>query len=503
MADTPANNVNFMALMNPDFAAKQLAFQQQQQLAQQMMQEGSQQPDTAQLANPGGLVVPSSPWAAAARAGERMLGAYMQKQNNDELLNSYKDLAANNQYQANPLSSATNAAIGNGEGPATADSVNKQLAAQMMQGQVGGGSKMASVMMNDPAFIQNAMVSGVDNATKVWLAQNSPTDLAKNAANPVTAPYLAKDQLINVNGHFMPAADLVNNKPVPPQVSNTQAPQPAPSPNPPTVDDAAFNALFSPQPTDVQAAADNKYGVPKAPDNSQPNVAPSPQGGEVKLTKDPIDYNNPVEVEARKKEATDTAANTAKREESYTKAQSSLVSMEQEQKNLLEKINTAQNLINGGNATGWHSYLADVPNSDAGALRDTLDTIKTNIGFKKLQSMRENSPTGGALGQVSDMENKMLQAIDGALNPKQENLLSTNLQTIKELYPQVLAEKKRAFQQDYGAFKPLGNNPQPVPPTPSASTSERVSVITPDGKRGTIDKVHLQELLDAGGKLSQ
>ena len=53
---------------------------------------------------------------------------------------------------------------------------------------------------------------------------------------------------------------------------------------------------------------------------------------------------------------------------------------------------------------------------DARKLSGKLETIKANLGFEKLQQMREQSPTGGALGQVSDFENKLLQSTFGNLD---------------------------------------------------------------------------------------
>ena len=66
--------------------------------------------------------------------------------------------------------------------------------------------------------------------------------------------------------------------------------------------------------------------------------------------------------------------------------------------------------------------------------------------------MRANSPTGGALGQVSDLENKLLQAVQGALDPLQSKQLVENLQNIKQLYAAVMEERRRAFQHDYGGM---------------------------------------------------
>ena len=48
-----------------------------------------------------------------------------------------------------------------------------------------------------------------------------------------------------------------------------------------------------------------------------------------------------------------------------------------------------------------------------------LDTLKSNIAFGELTAMREASKTGGALGQVSDKEAKLLESALGALSMTQ------------------------------------------------------------------------------------
>ena len=63
----------------------------------------------------------------------------------------------------------------------------------------------------------------------------------------------------------------------------------------------------------------------------------------------------------------------------------------------------------------------------AGRLRNTgasdinllLEGIKANIGFKQLNDMRAESPTGGALGQVTERELAFLQAVQGSLDQAQ------------------------------------------------------------------------------------
>lgn len=54
--------------------------------------------------------------------------------------------------------------------------------------------------------------------------------------------------------------------------------------------------------------------------------------------------------------------------------------------------------------------------SDAKRLKVRLETIQANIGFDKLQNMRDLSPTGGALGQVSERELAFLQQTFGYID---------------------------------------------------------------------------------------
>lgn len=64
-----------------------------------------------------------------------------------------------------------------------------------------------------------------------------------------------------------------------------------------------------------------------------------------------------------------------------------------------------------------------------------LETIKANIGVDSIQQMRAASPTGGALGNTSDRDIAMMQAMKGSLNVRQDpKILRQNLQDIRELY---------------------------------------------------------------------
>lgn len=86
-----------------------------------------------------------------------------------------------------------------------------------------------------------------------------------------------------------------------------------------------------------------------------------------------------------------------------------------------------------GAATKW------IPGSDAHQAEKLIETVKANVGFDKLQAMRAASPTGAALGPVSDFENKLLQAVIGNLELSQQpEHLKYNLERVKKVYSAIV-----------------------------------------------------------------
>lgn len=137
-----------------------------------------------------------------------------------------------------------------------------------------------------------------------------------------------------------------------------------------------------------------------------------------------------------------------------SKAQAALSTFERGQKVVADNVDKAISQINSnpnimaGFAGDMLSGVKGTPQYD---LSQTLQTIKANIGFDKLQEMRNNSPTGGALGQVSEKENLLLQAVNGALEQGQSaQQLMENLNRIKELQKEVAADRRAAFGRDFG-----------------------------------------------------
>lgn len=81
----------------------------------------------------------------------------------------------------------------------------------------------------------------------------------------------------------------------------------------------------------------------------------------------------------------------------------------------LQSVDSLMGQVNNW-TTGFGSLLSVIPTSDARNFKAQLDTLKANITFGELTAMREASKTGGALGQVSDVEGRLLGAALGALD---------------------------------------------------------------------------------------
>lgn len=143
---------------------------------------------------------------------------------------------------------------------------------------------------------------------------------------------------------------------------------------------------------------------------------------------------------------------TVKREADLPAATAKINSVEQSQQFLNDKIDEVTKQADGIGNTGFlGSITKNVPGTPSYDMARNLDTIKSNIGFDKLQQMRDQSPTGGALGQVSDFENKLLQSVWGSVEQSQskEQLLK-NLDNFKKQYATSIGRVRDAYKATYG-----------------------------------------------------
>ena len=95
---------------------------------------------------------------------------------------------------------------------------------------------------------------------------------------------------------------------------------------------------------------------------------------------------------------------------------------------------------------GFGGLTAILPNSPARTFKGEIDTIAANIGFDKLQNMRFESPTGGALGQVAVQELLALQNSIASLDRLRDpNDVKASLAIIKDRYERNIKQLNRAI----------------------------------------------------------
>lgn len=133
---------------------------------------------------------------------------------------------------------------------------------------------------------------------------------------------------------------------------------------------------------------------------------------------------------------------------------------------IMNTINTAEKQIGSFTAGTLGSPLSLIPGTSARDLQSNLETIKANLGFDRLQQMRDASPTGGALGQVAIQELVALQStvasLDNAQSPSQ---LRANLKKVQGHYQKWRDAVRKAQEQNQTTIGDL----QPAQATPATT----------------------------------
>ena len=140
---------------------------------------------------------------------------------------------------------------------------------------------------------------------------------------------------------------------------------------------------------------------------------------------------------------------------------------------------------------GVGTLVKNIPAIQQKDFQQNLQMIAANVGFDKLQAMREASPTGGALGQVSDFENKLLQAVQGSLDQGQSAAqLKKNLENIKSMLGKIREIKRKQFKEDYSFLNEAPMTEQPAAGATKISNDAEYNAlpsgsefIAPDGSR--------------------
>ena len=124
----------------------------------------------------------------------------------------------------------------------------------------------------------------------------------------------------------------------------------------------------------------------------------------------------------------------------------------------------------------WAEFMAKIPGTNRTDADKLATGIVANIGFDRLFQMRQNNPTGGALGNISNQEIDFLQSVMGSLSRSQsDEQLLENLDRLEMVYRGFL-DKHGAFLKGEGYLGPSGSIvlPDDVVSGPRVETSSKL-----------------------------
>jgi hypothetical protein len=148
-------------------------------------------------------------------------------------------------------------------------------------------------------------------------------------------------------------------------------------------------------------------------------------------------------------------------------ASAALQSMSSDLDRLAVSANQILNHPGLAGITGLRGAVPDIPGTQAADARALLNKLKSQVGFTVLQNMRNNSKTGGALGQVSDNEGKRLENNLASVESAQSiDQMRRELQGIVDYVNGSKDRLSAAYESTYGEGTPAAA-PQPEGMTPT------------------------------------
>jgi hypothetical protein len=253
-------------------------------------------------------------------------------------------------------------------------------------------------------------------------------------------------------------------------------------------------------------------GPPRLP-NLPPGQTPEQEEG-VRLANDLARLN----IEKQQREAREAAERAAR-------SQSELRDVRGEMAAVIEAARRAQQRSRDGwFMTGIGSDWIGGNTPEGRSLRGDLDVIGSNAAFTRLQQMRSESPTGGALGSITERELQLLQNTVASLDPGQSDAdFQRNMQTIIDRYQGILSRlpadeaRDRAQQQSQApaarqtgdiAFWDEARPPEPPPsqgaPQDPRLAGEAQAMFERGASRAQLDAWARQNGLEPfGGELDQ
>lgn len=202
-------------------------------------------------------------------------------------------------------------------------------------------------------------------------------------------------------------------------------------------DPATYRAYQQSQIDQKRAGATN---VTTNVGDSGPQVGSIPKGYELRQEKNGSYRMSPIPGGPVAREEEELAEKQKGRKEQTARAG----------KTVIQDLNRALNIVNRNRSAVGAPYLMTqhIPESDAQAAQGMISSALSNVGLDTLQQMRENSPTGGALGQVPIQQQKRLEQVLGSLDLSQKpEIVKDNLRRVINIYKDIVYGQPEQIQQ--------------------------------------------------------
>lgn len=119
--------------------------------------------------------------------------------------------------------------------------------------------------------------------------------------------------------------------------------------------------------------------------------------------------------------------------------------------------------------TGLRGALPNIPGSQAANAQALLDTLKSKVGFGVLQEMRNQSKTGGALGQVTERELAFLQNnLETLANSQDIDQMQKSLKGILQYVEDAKGRIRNAYNMKHKGQAPAVAPSAPLAPPAAA-----------------------------------
>jgi hypothetical protein len=180
-----------------------------------------------------------------------------------------------------------------------------------------------------------------------------------------------------------------------------------------------------------------------------------------------VELNMDPMIAAEKERQTLSARYLEEGRQSLPKAQRALAMAGRSSQNIMRVVGQVEKNAQKAFTTGFTgSIVGAVPGTEAFNLNQNLKTLRANAAFDTLQNMRNNSPTGGALGAISEKELALLEsAYTNLENSQTYDQFVQNLEAFKAQNAASLQAMTDAYAEDYQRF---GGQNDAILPAPNA-----------------------------------